>query len=109
MSYPLSFKKRAIEYRKSGHSALETQEALQVSISTIYRWERQLEEQGHLGSKPLMRPHKKIDPEKLRAYIAAHPDAFLKEIAQEFGCSITAIQKAFKRLGIVRRNHTSRL
>ena len=109
MSYPLSFKKRAIEYRKSGHSAQETQEALQVSISTIYRWERQLEEQGHLGSKPLMRPHKKIDPEKLRTYIAAHPDAFLKEIAQEFGCSITAIQKAFKRLGIVRRNHTSRL
>ena len=109
MSYPLSFKKRAIEYRKSGHSALETQEDLQVSISTIYRWERQLKEQGHLGSKPLVRPHKKIDPEKLRAYVSAHPDAFLKEIAQEFDCSITAIQKALKRLGIERKNHTSRL
>jgi len=109
MSYPLSFKKRAIEYRKSGHSATETQDTMQVSISTIYRWERQLKEQGHLGSKPLVRPHKKIDPEKLRAFVADHPDAFLKEIAQEFDCSITAIQKALKRLGIVRKNHSSHL
>ena len=109
MSYPLSFKKRAIEYRRSGHSAQETPDTLQVSISTIYRWERQLKEQGHLGGKPLVRPHKKIDPEKLRSFVAAHPDAFLKEIAQEFDCSITAIQKALKRLRIVRKNHTSRL
>ena len=109
MSYPLSFKKRAIEYRKSGHSALETQETLQVSISTIYRWERQLKEQGQQGGKPLARPPKKIDPEKLRAYVAAHPDAYLKEIALEFHCSITAIQKALRRLGIERRNHVSRV
>ena len=108
MSYPLSFKKRAIEYRRSGHSAQETQDTLQVSISTIYRWERQLKEQGHLGSKPLVRPPKKIDPEALRSYVSAHPDAFLKEIAQEFNCSITAIQKALKRLGIVRKGHASR-
>ena len=108
MSYPLSFKKRAIEYRRSGHSAQETQETLEVSVSTIYRWERQLKEQGHLGSKPLVRPHKKVDPEKLRAFVEAHPDAFLKEIAQEFDCSITAIQKALKRLGITRKKHSAR-
>ena len=99
MSYPTIFRERTIEYRKSGHTIKETSEAFKVSISAIAEWEQKLKESGSLEKKALNRPHKKIDPEKLRAYIEEHPDAYQREMAEEFDCSVTAIQKAFKRLG----------
>ena len=110
MSYPTIFRKRTIEYRKSGHTLKETSEAFKVSISAIEEWERKLKESGNLEKKALNRPHKKIDPEKLRAYVEEHPDAYQREMADEFNCSVTAIQKALKRLGITRkkRQHSTR-
>jgi len=74
-----------------------------VSIPTIRAWEKQLEEKGHLGKQPLKRGFKKICPEKLSAYIAQYPDAYLKEIAEEFACSDRAVSKALKRLGFTRK------
>lgn len=110
MSYPVIFRKRTIEYRQEGHTLKETSEAFKVAVCTIEKWEKQLKERGNLEKKELNRPHKKIDPEKLKAYVEEHPDAYQREIAEEFGCSATAIQKAFKRLGITRkkRQHTTR-
>lgn len=108
MSYPTIFRERAIEYRQAGHTLEETRKAFKVSISTIQKWEKQWKEKGNLEKKPLNRPHKKIDPEKLRAYVAEHPDAYQKEMAEEFHCSATAIQKALKRLGITRKKNTTR-
>ena len=104
MSYPLDFKLHTIEYRKS-HTVRETEKKLQVSVSTIYRWERQLRKEGTLDKKHLIRPCKKIDPEQFKAYMDFNPDAYLKEIAQEFNCSITAIQKALKRHNIQRQKY----
>jgi len=46
---------------------------------------------------------KKINPDKLKDYVAQHPDAYQKEMAREFGCSQSAIQKALKRLKITRK------
>ena len=46
---------------------------------------------------------KKIDPDKLKKYIEEHPDAYLREIAEEFGCSVNAVSKALKRLKITRK------
>ena len=105
MSYPLSFKLQAIKYRKS-HTAYETEKELQVSRSTVYRWERQLRAGGNLNNKPVIRPHKKVDPDLLKAYMKLNEDAYLKEIAQEFGCSITAIQKALKKHNIQRKKYS---
>ena len=103
MSYPTIFRERTIEYRKSGHPLKETSEAFKVSISAIEEWERKLKESGNLENKALNRPHKKISPEKLKAYVEEHPDAYQREMAEEFNCSVTAIQKALKRLGITRK------
>ena len=103
MSYPIIFRKRTIEYRKSGHTLKETSKAFKVSISAIEEWEKKLKERGNLENKALNRPHKKIHPEKLRAYVEEHPDAYQREMAEEFDCSVTAIQKALKRLGITRK------
>ena len=76
MSYPTIFRKRTIEYRQSGHTLKETSKAFKVSISAIEEWEKKLKERGNLENKALNRPHKKIDPEQLRAYVEENPCVF---------------------------------
>lgn len=58
-----------------------------------------LEKQGNLDNKPRGEYFKKIDPEKLAAYLEELPDAYLYEIAAIFNCSSAAVCKALKRLG----------
>ena len=103
MSYPTKYRERTIEYRKAGHTPEETHRIFRVSISTIREWEKQLEKEGNLEKKPLHRSYKKVNPEKLKAYVTEHPDAYQKEIAEEFGSSATAIYLAMKRLKITRK------
>ena len=81
----------------------ETSKTFKVSISAIEEWKKKLKERGNLENKTLNRPHKKIHPEKLRAYVEEQPDAYQREMAEEFDCSVTAIQKALKRQGITRK------
>lgn len=76
-----------------------------MAISTIQKWKKQLEVEGNLKNKPLNRGFKKINPEKLQEYIKKHPDAYLKEIAQEFNCSDMAVHYALKRLKITRKKN----
>ena len=103
MSYPIIYRKRVIEYRQEGNTLEETSKVFKVAISTIQRWEKQLKEKGDVKNKPLNRSFKKIEPEELKKYVKNHPDAYIKEIAEVFKCSTTAIIKAFKRLGITRK------
>ena len=55
-----------------------------------------MKKRGNLENKALNRPHKKIAPEKLRAYVEEHPDAYQREMAEEFDCSVAAIQKSIE-------------
>lgn len=103
MSYPVEYRERTIEYRKEGHTLEETHRVFKVSISSIRKWEKQKEEKGHLEKKPLNRSFKKIDPEKLKKFVEEHPDAYLKEIAEEFNCTDTAVYLALRRLKITRK------
>lgn len=103
MSYPKKYRERTIEYRQAGHTLEETHQTFKVSISTIRQWEKQLKEEGNLEKKPLHRGYKKVNPEKLEAYVTEHPDAYQKEIAEIFGCSAAAICLAMKRLKITRK------
>jgi len=77
MQYPEIYRKRVIEYRQA--------------------------ETGEIKNKPAKHPFKKLDPEKLKVYIERHPDAYLKEIAEEFRCSAPAVLKALKRLVLTRK------
>ena len=103
MSYPVKYRERTIEYRREGHTLEETKEVFKVAISTIRKWEKMWEEKGNLEPVKAKRTFKKVDPEKLRAYVAEHPDAYQYEIAKAFGCSKSAIQKALDRLKITRK------
>lgn len=103
MAYDKKYKMRVIEYRNEGHTLKETSETFKVSESAIKSWSKQLKEKGHLEKKELNRPHKKLDPEKLRQYVAEYPDAYLQEIADAFGCVESAVRKALERLKITRK------
>ena len=103
MSYSKDYRKRTIEYRQEGHTLEETHQTFKVAISTIQRWEQQLKETGDLEKKELHRSFRKIDPEKLKAYVAKHPDAYQSEMAEAFGCSESGIRDALERCGITRK------
>jgi len=103
MQYPEIYRKRIIEYRQAGHTLKETHETFRVSIGAIQKWEMQLAETEEIKNKPMKHPYKGIDPEKLKTYIEHRPDAYLKEIAEEFGCSAPAVLKALRRLGFTRK------
>ena len=71
----------------------------------MQKWKSQLNETGNLEPKKRMETWRKIDPEKLKAYVEQNLDAFLKEIAKEFGCSDVAVLKALRRLKITRKKN----
>ena len=103
MSKSKDLREAAVAYKKAGNSYEDTGKVFGVSASTVHRWVRQYEETGDLSNKPLNRSFKKIDPEKLKAYVKEHPDETQKEMAEAFGCCNQAISKALKRCGITRK------
>ena len=103
MSYPEKYRMRTLEYRLEGHTLDQTHKVCKVAVVTIRKWEKKLREEGTLAKRPVRRPFKKIDPDKLKEYVRAHPDAYLREIAKDFNCTEGAIRKALKRLKITRK------
>ena len=103
MAYSEDLRKRTIEYLQKGNSQCEAAKVFGISLSTVNAWHQKYKKTGSLKNKKPKRKHKKLDPEKLKAYINEHPDAYLKEIGQAFACNESAVRKALKRLGIIRK------
>ena len=103
MSYGKEIRERVVKYRLSGHTIKETCEVFRAGNYAVSKLIKQYKKTGDLLNKPLNRGFKKIDPKKLKAYIAEHPDAYQREVAEAFECSSVAIGKALKRLGITRK------
>ena len=94
-----------MEYLKEGHSYRQGQEVFKVGIATMAEWKKRLVETGSLAKKPLNRGFKKIDPEKLKAYVNEHPDAYLREMAEVFQCGVNSVSKALKKMRITRKKN----
>jgi len=105
MAYDRKYRRRAIDYLAEGHTFRATAALFRISTTTLQKWKSQLKESGDLTPKKRKRTWRKIDPEQLRTHIETHPDAYLKEIAKAFGCSISAVEKALKRLKISRKKN----
>ena len=105
--YSKDLRKRAIKYLLSGHSYRETAKTFNVGTPALGRWKKMLEEQGDFQDKPRRKFFRKIDPEKLEGYLNEHSDAYLREIAGVFGCSIAAVSKALKSMGYTKKKRTS--
>lgn len=99
MAYDIKFRERAIAYKESGATFKQLKEAFGIDSKRYYAWVKQLEETGSLKAKnPPGRPAK-IDLEELRKAVEEKPDAYLREHAENFNCSDTAILKALRRMG----------
>jgi transposase len=103
MAYSIDLRKKVMEYLGKGHSQREAREIFGICFSTINDWLRQYQETGSLENNYPPRRRRKLDPEKLIAYVEEHPDAYTYEIGEVFGCSDVAVLKALKRLGITRK------
>lgn len=110
MGYSVDFRKRAVSYRLEGHTIAETSKVFGIGNDTLCRWVKQYRETGNVLPKPLNRTFKKIDPVKLKEFVKEHPDAMLKEMAEQFGCSAEAVRKALKRnhITLKKRRYSTR-
>ena len=99
MAYSIDYKMRAIAYKDEGHSFRELYEAFRIPSATYYDWKKKLEK-GVIGIKVKQTRKRKIDPEELRRVVEENPDAYLREIAEKFGCSITSVHTRLKKLKI---------
>ncbi|MCQ8268450.1 IS630 family transposase [Streptococcus suis] len=107
MAYSLDFRKKVLAYCEKTGSITEASVVFDISRNTIYQWLKLMESTGELhhqvkGTKP-----RKVDRAKLKNYLEAHPDAFLTEIASEFGCHPTAIHYALKAMGYTRKKRAN--
>jgi len=105
MAYDVRFRESVLTFIDKGHSIREASSVFEVGVSTIMDWRRLRRQTGELSKRPQERTHKKIAPDKLLAYYKENPDSYLSEAAEHFGCSITAIFKAKKRLDITRKKN----
>jgi len=99
MAYSEDYRKRAIEYKDSGHTFGELWEAFKIPPRTYYDW-KQKSADGYYDRKVKRQRRRKIDREKLRQAVAEKPDAYLRELAQQFSCTATAVFYMLGKLGI---------
>jgi transposase len=92
-----------MEFLGKGHSQREAQKVFGLALATVQQWYKQYRATGSLASNYLSRRSRKLNMEKLKTYVNEHPDAYLKEIGEVFGCSDVAVFYAFRRFGITRK------
>ncbi|EFQ56961.1 transposase [Streptococcus downei F0415] len=108
MVYSLDFRKKVIAYCNQTGSITEASKVFQISRNTIYGWLKLKERTGNLNHQVKGTKPRKVDRDRLKNYLANHPDAYLTEIASEFDCHPTAIHYVLKAMGYTRKkkSHT---
>jgi len=102
MAYSIDFIRRAVAYRQEGHTFAQLREAFDIPSATYYDWEAKLNN-GHFDITIRRERRRKIDKEELKKAVAENPDAFLKEYAEQFNCTPTAVFYALEKLNITRK------
>ena len=96
-----------MEYWSEGDSKKETAEVFKVDQSTLHRWKSRLKETGNIEPQKRKQSWRKIEPAKLLEMLEQRPDAYLRELGEEFGCTDVGILKALRRLKISRKKNRS--
>jgi transposase len=77
-----------------------------IPSETYYQWKEKLEN-GYSGIKVIRGRSRKIDKEKLKKAVEKNPDAYLYELAQQFGCTPQAVFLMLEKLNITRKKNPS--
>ena len=102
MAYSIDFIKRAVDYKQEGHTFAQLREAFDIRSATFYDWQAKLNG-GHFDITVKRERHRKIDKKALKQAVEEKPDALLKEYAQQFNCTPSAVFYALEKLNITRK------
>ena len=103
MAYSIDFRKKVLAYCERTGSITEASHIFQISRNTIYGWLKLKEKTGELNHQVKGTKPRKVDRDRLKNYLTNNPDAYLTEIASEFGCHPTTIHYALKAMGYTRK------
>jgi transposase len=101
MTYSIDLRTRVVAFVAKGGSKIEASDRFGVSRKTVYNWlaKEDLRPKAH-GPR-----RRKLDRQALRAHVATHPDALIRERAAHFGVSQTSIWHGLNQLRIsVKKN-----
>jgi transposase len=101
--YSIDLRQRVLQYLEKTDDKMKASQLFQVGIATIYRWVARRKQNGNIEPLTRKSTYKKIDDQKLIAYVEQNPDHFLSEIAKHFGLTLQAIFYALRRLKITRK------
>ena len=100
MAYNIDFIKRAVEYKQEGHTFKQLRETFHILPETYYLWKKKLENGYYNEPKPKRERRRKIDKEKLRQTVQQRPGVYLRELAEQFGCTSQAVSLMLRKLNI---------
>ena len=108
MACSIDFRKKVLAYCDRTGSITEASQVFQISRNTIYGSLKLKEKTGDLNHQVKGTKPRKLDRDRLKNYLTDNPDAYLTEIASEFGCHPTTIHYALKAMDYTRKkkNHT---
>jgi transposase len=104
MTYSEDLRQRVVDFVRAGGAKSEASRRFKVSRGCIYNW---LPRKTLAAKKTRNVLPYKLDPEKLKAHVAAHPDAYQYERAEALGVSRQVVLYGLKRLGIRRKKNTA--
>ena len=107
MAYSEDYRKRAVEYYLEGKTQAEVLAVFKIYPGTFRDWRIRLSSGSLKPNYPKTRAPRKLVPGELLRYVEEHPDAFLREIGEHFGCSDVAVGKALKKLGVTRKKNAA--
>jgi transposase len=104
-AYSEDLRARIVRYVTQGGSKPEAAQRFGVHRATVYRYLR-LAQAQRLAPKTSWGRWRKLDPERLRASVAAQPDATLAELGDQLGVSVGTVWWRLRRLKItLKKSH----
>ncbi|MRT39684.1 transposase [Acinetobacter sp. RIT698] len=95
MSYSEHFRRKVLAKLEEGNSIRAVATQFEIDKNTILSWKKSIEIKRTRPRKP-----SKIDDDALRADVEQYPDDYQYERAARFGCGVSSIGDALRRLGI---------
>jgi transposase len=81
-----------------GHTFAELKKAFKVYPATYYQWRTLLQESGALTPRQIPGRPPQIDMDLLKETVDKTPDSYLRELAEPFGVSATAVFYALRKM-----------
>jgi putative transposase len=102
MAYGLDLRQKVIDYIENGGRVSKAAQVFGMGRASIYRWL----ERKELAATKVKYRQRSLDIRELSKDIQENPEARLKQRAEKFGVSKTAIFKALKKMKITRKKRS---